>query len=209
MSLRTSIPRLPLRGLAPAAAAPLALPSRRAFFSFPGGSDTQHLTAARTLPYARDPLYELIADVDSYHRFVPYCSLSRVTHWAPPDPNGRRWPARADLHVGWGGFSEAFSSSLRCVPGVSVEAVSGNPSAAAADAASAVFKSLVTRWSLEPVAHGPAAAPSTEVRLSIEYQFVNPLYAAVSAAVSDKVAGLMIEAFEKRAREQLASTRKP
>ncbi|PNY27633.1 Coenzyme Q-binding protein coq10, mitochondrial [Tolypocladium capitatum] len=216
MSVRISIPRLPLRrALARAAAPPPppppAPPRRRSFFSFPGGGDTtQHLAATRTLPYARDPLYELIADVDSYHRFVPYCSLSRVTHWAPPDPRGRRWPARADLHVGWGGFTEAFSSRLRCVPGVSVEAVSGDPAAADADAdaASAVFKSLVTRWSLEPVAHDPAS-PSTEVRLTIEYRFVNPLYAAVSAAVSDKVAGLMIEAFEKQARERLASTHKP
>ncbi|POR33337.1 Coenzyme Q-binding protein coq10, mitochondrial [Tolypocladium paradoxum] len=213
MPVRTSIPRLRLRRVrAPPAAAPpppLAPTRRRSFFSLPGGGDaTQRLAATRTLPYARDPLYELIADVDSYHRFVPYCSLSRVTHWAPPDPRGRRWPARADLHVGWGGFSEAFSSRLRCVPGVSVEAVSGDPTAAGAEAASAVFRSLVTRWSLEPRAHGPAA-PSTEVRLTIEYQFVNPLYAAVSAAVSDKVAGLMIEAFEKQARERLASARRP
>ncbi|KND86105.1 Coenzyme Q-binding protein coq10, mitochondrial [Tolypocladium ophioglossoides CBS 100239] len=201
MSARSSMLQLPLRRVltpaaAAAAAAPprLALPRRRSFFGFPGGGDTtQHLAATRTLPYARDPLYELIADVDSYHRFVPYCSLSRVTHWAPPDPRGRR---------------EAFSSRLRCVPGVSVEAVSGRPAAAEAEAASAVFKSLVTRWSLEPVAHDPAS-PSTEVRLTIEYQFVNPLYAAVSAAVSDKVASLMIEAFEKQARESLASTRKP
>ncbi|VUC34926.1 unnamed protein product, partial [Clonostachys rosea] len=48
-------------------------------------------------------------------------------------------------------------------------------------------------------------APRTEVHLSIKYQFVNPLYAAVSAAVSDKVAGMMIEAFEKQARQKLGA----
>ena len=50
---------------------------------------------------------------------------------------------------------------------------------------------------------GLEGGKGTEVRLDIRFQFVNPLYAAVSSAVSDKVAGLMIEAFEKRAREQL------
>ena len=95
------------------------------------------------------------------------------------------------------------------MPGSSVEAVSGDEGQAASD----VFKKLVTRWSVRPLStsgSGDAAAaaageeqPKTEVLLAITYEFANPLYAAVSAAVSDKVAGVMIEAFEKRARERL------
>ncbi|PHH84163.1 hypothetical protein CDD83_2374 [Cordyceps sp. RAO-2017] len=181
--------------------------ARRAFFNLPGstgggggsGGEAQHLAATRTLPYAHGALYELIADVESYERFVPYCSRSRVTEWSPPDARGRRWPALADLHVGWGGFSDVFTSRLRCVPGVSVEAVSGGESAAP----SAVFKTLITRWSVRPGASDQPSSPSTEVRLTIDYRFANPVYAAVSAAVSDKVAGLMVEAFEKRARDIL------
>ncbi|KAL3957893.1 hypothetical protein ACCO45_008471 [Purpureocillium lilacinum] len=217
-TLSSAVPRLTSRGklsarcgpLTLAAAPPTASQLRRPFFSFPGvgtgASTTQQLTADRTLPYPSGPLYELIADVDSYDRFVPYCSSSRVTQWSAPDPrdaNGRRWPVLADLHVGWGGFNEVFTSRLRCVPGVSVEAISGDSADADAAAVSTVFKSLVTRWSVRQVADQPS--PATEVHLSIQYQFVNPLYAAVSAAVSDKVAGLMIEAFEKRAHERLAS----
>ncbi|KAL6849765.1 Coenzyme Q-binding protein coq10, mitochondrial [Amphichorda felina] len=198
----------PGRIAAPIPPSPL---SRRAFFSLPGSSSsatTQHLTATRTLPYPVAPLYALIADVDSYSTFVPYCSLSRVTHWSAPDPAdpaGRRWPALADLHIGWGGFNEVFTSRLRCVPGVSVEAVSGGDGPDD-EAASAVFRSLVTRWSVREApttGSGVGGGPRTEVHLAIKYQFSNPLYAAVSAAVSDKVAGLMIEAFEKQARERL------
>ncbi|KJZ75544.1 hypothetical protein HIM_05007 [Hirsutella minnesotensis 3608] len=198
MSARVALPRRLAARLASASS------PRRFFFNLPGlgagaGNDaTQRLTASRVLPYAPEPLYELIADVDSYHRFVPYCSRSRVTQWSDPDPaTGRRWPTLADLHVGWGGFAEAFTSRLRCVPGISVEAVSGDDLAPA----SAVFKTLVTRWSVQPVSTHPA--PSTEVHLTITYQFANPIYAAVSATVSDKVAGLMIEAFEKQAEERL------
>ncbi|KFA61536.1 hypothetical protein S40285_08806 [Stachybotrys chlorohalonatus IBT 40285] len=181
----------------------LSLPARRSFITLPG-TNSQHLTATRTLPYARQPLYDLVADVDSYRHFVPYCSLSRVTQWSQPDAAGRRYPAVADLHVGWGGFNEVFTSHLRCVPGVSVEAVSGEAQAGAS-VGSSVFKSLVTRWSLRS-GTSSAQSPSTEVHLSIRYQFANPLYAAVSAAVSDRVASLMIEAFEKRAREMLGPT---
>jgi coenzyme Q-binding protein COQ10 len=94
---------------------------------------------------------------------------------------------------------------LHCEPGVFVEAVSGDAVAGGPSGAAAIFKSLVTRWSLHPVAQQPST--STEVRLSIKYEFVNPLYAAVSAAVSDKVAGMMVEAFEKRAQEKLGGGR--
>ncbi|KAI9158778.1 Coenzyme Q-binding protein coq10 [Paramyrothecium foliicola] len=202
MALRTAL-RVPLR------AQPLSANllrrsaiASRPFITFPG-SDTQDLHATRVLPYASDPLYELIADVDSYSQFVPYCAISRVTQWSAPDANGRRWPALADLHVGWGGFNETFTSRLHCEPGAFVEAVSGDAQSGGPGGPASVFKSLVTRWSLRPLANQPA--PSTEVRLSIKYQFVNPLYAAVSAAVSDKVAGMMVEAFEQRARERLGA----
>lgn len=208
MAARTASRRLLLHNLP----GPL---SRRAFISLPGTSPSpQTLVATRTLPYAREPLYELIADVNSYSSFVPYCSRSRVTQWSPPDASGRRWPALADLHVGWGGFDEKFTSRLRCVPGVSVEARSGGSAGDGDDSgpakdASSVFKTLETLWSLTPVKTQPAATtPSTEVRLTITFEFVNPLYAAVSAAVSDKMAGLMIEAFEKRVHDKLSAQRR-
>lgn len=173
---------------------------RRPFFSLPGSGSvsTQHLSATRVLPYALPPVYKLIADVDSYSSFLPYCSSSPVTRWSEPDAQGQRWPIEADLHVGWGGFDEVFSSRLRCVPDQSVEAVSGGGD----KDASAVFKSLVTRWSVRALDQDKVH-PRTQVHLDIRYQFTNPLYAAVSAAVSDKVAGLMIEAFETRAKQKL------
>lgn len=180
---------------------------RRSFISFPS-SEPQRLTAHRVLPYPSEPLYDLIADVDSYSSFVPYCSRSRVTCWSDPDSTtGQRYPTLADLHVGWGGFDEVFTSRLRCVPGQSVEAVSGEtvPGGTGPDA-SAVFRSLVTRWSVKSIAGPPS--PRTEVHLAIDFQFTNPLYGAVSAAVSDKIASMMIEAFEKRAFERLNTQRK-
>ncbi len=200
MSVRTASARIPLRTANGNIA---GISNRRAFFSLPS-DNTQTLTATRTLPYGQEALYELIADVDSYAQFVPYCSRSRVTRWTQPDVNGRKWPALADLHVGWGGFNEEFTSRLRCVPGVSVEAVSGDPAGKTPDSdASAVFKSLVTRWSLRNISSSSQPSSSTEVNLSIKYQFTSPFYAAVSAAVSDKVAGLMIEAFEQQASKRL------
>jgi len=128
-----------------------------------------------------------------------------VTHWSEPDSQGNRWPTRADLHVGWGGFDEKFTSRLNCLPGQAIEAISGGMDEGDA---SAVFKRLETRWSLKPLSEHPTS-PSTEVHLAIIYHFANPLYAAVSAAVSDKVASMMVEAFKKQAAKKLIGNSRP
>ena len=179
--------------------------SKRRFFTLPSTDLTQRLTASCTLPYLSTRLYSVIADIDSYSTFVPYCSHSRVTQWSSPDSEGAQWPTRADLHVGWGGFDEKFTSTLTCVPYQSVEAISGGSSDGLSETnASEVFKTLVTRWSLKPISENPKS-PSTEVNLAITYHFANPLYAAVSSAVSDKIASIMIEAFKMQAAVRLRS----
>lgn len=174
-----------------------ALPPRRPFITLPG-TTPQTLTATRTIPHPPTPLYEMIADINSYAAFVPYCSSSTVTHWSAPDANDRRWPTLATLRVGWGGFEEAFTSKVTCIPSSLVEARSGE---AAGLGGSSVLKSLVTRWSFEPrIVEGKEGA---EVGLRLTFEFANPVYAAVSAAVSETVAKTMIEAFEAHARKVL------
>lgn len=88
------------------------------------------------------------------------------------------------------------------------------------DATSKIFSSLLTRWTLREfpfksppsdgkrihdAGHEEASAPRTEVDLVIEVRFANPMYAALSQAAAPKVAGMMIGAFEKRAREVLGT----
>ncbi|ETS80367.1 hypothetical protein PFICI_07896 [Pestalotiopsis fici W106-1] len=210
----------------------------RTFFSLPS-NEPQTVTAHRTLPYAAGPLYELIADVDAYSRFLPYCETSRVTSWTEhPDPRtGRRYPTAGTLTAGWSGLSETYSSRVFCVPELGiVEAISGNAVSSIPPATllryglrdpgpgrssgsvgqEGTFSSLVTRWTVRPLERkttghglGHGQGPSEEwsqVDLSIRFQFVNPLFAAVSSAVADKVAPIMVEAFEKEARRALGRT---
>ncbi|MCJ1438877.1 hypothetical protein MMC27_008267 [Xylographa pallens] len=83
--------------------------------------------------------------------------------------------------------------------------------------ANPLFTSLLTRWSLRSFPYKPPprsgrpqvenapeeSKPRTEVSLHIEVQFASAVYAALSQAAAPKVAGLVVEAFEKRAREVL------
>ncbi|KAI1663016.1 dehydrase and lipid transport-domain-containing protein [Daldinia decipiens] len=214
-------------------------PPRRTFISIPDPTKPQILTASRRLPYDHERLYDIIADVDSYVRFLPHCKVSRVTRWTDPTPPSsspsspgnphphpttRRWPTQADLTAGWGAFQETYTSRLFCVPTLGiVEAISGDarteiPASelrrhGLADpgpdvGSRGVFKSLVTRWTVVPALRDHQREHGwSDVRLAIKYQFANPLYTAVSSAVADKVAGVMVEAFVQQAQRVLKETR--
>jgi coenzyme Q-binding protein COQ10 len=202
---------------------------QRSFIALPGTEATS-LSETRILPYKYTSLYNLIADVDSYSSFLPYCQESKVTEWSAKDKDGKTWPAKADLIVGWGGYEEKFTSRLFCVPNSVVEALGGDAqttlsrddlnhysSTFETPTAFNIFKNLSTKWTVKPFHYKPpsgrpqtdnavhSARDQTEVHLGIEFQFSNPLYAGLSKAVAPKVAGVMIEAFERRARKLLDS----
>lgn len=63
-----------------------------------------------------------------------------------------------------------------------------------------MFRSLVTRWTVRA---GRDAAGTTDVELRIRYRFANPMYQLAVGKVGEEVAGMMIGAFERRAREVL------
>ena len=80
----------------------------------------------------------------------------------------------------------------------SVEAVAGEEGEGGLGGrAEELFRSLRTRWELRDEGKG------TEAELWIEVQWKNMVYATMSQAAAPKVAGIMVEAFEKRAREVL------
>ncbi|KAI5811524.1 polyketide cyclase/dehydrase and lipid transporter [Peziza echinospora] len=169
---------------------------KRTFFpslpSLPGSpsstTSTQTISATRHLPYPRSALYTLISDIDSYTHFLPYCLSSTVLTRDP----ATSLPTSADLRIGFAAFDETFRSKVTCVAPVSVEADASG---------SALFEKLKTRW--EVVEEGAGEATSSTVSLHIEFGFTNPLYAALSQAVVPKLAGTMIDAFEKRAEDVL------
>lgn len=196
---------------------------RRTFFPNPFASEKQTLTASRTLPYRASTIYATISDVASYSNFLPYCQSSTVTKTSnPAAANNTAYPEEAKLSIGFNSdVSEEFWSRVYCVPDKVVEAVSGltdtsltpqeiehhNPRPAAASDPTrnqSVLTHLATKWVLRSYPYKPGEETGesvkhvTDVNLVIEYQFANPVYAALSAAAAPKVAEKMIEAFENR-----------
>ncbi|KAK4122318.1 hypothetical protein N657DRAFT_647003 [Parathielavia appendiculata] len=209
------------------------------------------LRACRLLPYPPQQIYTLIADIDSYRHFLPHCAHSHVTRWTTPTSSPttksdggegndtpqpptaaavattsttttRLHPALADLTVGWGPFTQTYTSRVYCVPGQVVEAVSGASAETSipretlravgySDAdldldmrvmEGGIFESLVTRWTVKPVPRLRQEEEYwTEVTLSVTFRFANPALGFAVGQVADDKVDEMVEAFEARARK--------
>jgi coenzyme Q-binding protein COQ10 len=115
--------------------------------------------------------------------------------------------------VGYGPFTETFTSKVTCDrDNWIVEARSGggvgDDGKPIPGADEGLFSHLSTKWELVPLtskgaAGAAGAGAETEVRLEIRFRFQNPMHTAMMSAVEDKVAGVMIEAFERRIKEQM------
>lgn len=209
--------------------------------AFETASEVQTLTASRILAHPAKELYELIADIDAYQEFVPYCVRSTVTAQSEPEiavSGGRRWPRTADLQVGYGSYDTIFTSRIYCEPYRGLEAVTGSAKSTlsmlehykGAETGSnapsgSLIESLLTRWTFHEYPFKPMppdgqtpqqgsananpSLPRTQVSLLIEAQLSNPMYGLLLQSVKSKIAGLMIDAFEKRALEKLGRGHHP
>jgi len=177
-----------------------------------GGQDDheQKFHERKIVPYSQKQLYELVADVDSYRHFVPYCTSSRVHNSrvlkpsATPDTPPVTFK-EAELTVGFLAFKESYVSEVTCTPYLSVEAV--------ASTSTPLFKKLVTVWRFQPAnpksPHPSSSTPRssgeednssgpTLLSLDLSFAFASPQHAATSALFTNTVSKMMVEAFEKR-----------
>ncbi|KDQ15477.1 hypothetical protein BOTBODRAFT_173955 [Botryobasidium botryosum FD-172 SS1] len=153
--------------------------------------------------YSPKQLYTVVADVDSYHRFIPFCTASRVLT-APPRDRLVPYDVEAELKVGFMSFEEGYISRVHCRPYQMVKAT--------ASSSTPLFKSLVTTWQFESTSKpAPITASKnslqptnidlpgpTRVTFDLTYAFANPLYASISSRFFGQVSELMVQAFEKR-----------
>jgi coenzyme Q-binding protein COQ10 len=164
----------------------------------------RQLTHTRVIPYPRSSVFNAIASVERYPSFLPFVSSANVSEW---DQNKR--PTRASLKVGYDalGIEENWDSI------VSAQEEQGVIEARSADAAlengDGVFEVLKTKWQLRDVEdirrQGVGIGAQTAVKLDVEVKFRSAMYDKIFAGVEEKVAGMMVGAFEKRIKELAGS----
>ena len=142
------------------------------------------------MAFSPTELFSVVADVDSYEEFVPWCRQSCVTRRLE---SGKY---EADLVVGFQMFREKYTSVVTVQEPCLVHSE-------AAD--SAVFHHLVTRWELKP---GPNKTTSW-VTFTIDFSFKNVIYAQTATLFFDQVVSKMISAFDKRCEQIFRAQKQP
>lgn len=135
----------------------------------------------RTLPYAPELLFDLVAGVDKYPEFLPWCLASRVT---------RREGSvfYADLVIGYKMVRETFTSKVTADrPGsIRVEYLSGP------------MRYLSNRWLFLP---GPNGPDSCTIDFYVDFEFKNAILQKLMGAFFNEIVRRMVAAFEARAAE--------
>ena len=136
----------------------------------------------RDLPYTPDQMYDLVADVASYPKFLPWTAAARIRS-REGGPEGE--VMLADLIISFKVFRESFGSRVTLHPSekrIETEYLDGP------------FRHLESEWRFEPIPTG------CRVHFWVDFEFRNALIGRVAGAVFNEAMQRVVAAFEKRAR---------
>lgn len=131
------------------------------------------------LPYTPKQLFDLVADIEKYPEFLPWCLAVRILSKSDTE-------MVADLCVGYKFFRETFRSRVHLIPHrrIDVEYVNGP------------FRHLNNHWSFK---EDPKFG--TNIDFFIDFEFHNNLFQSAAQRVFETAFNQMLHSFEKRAHD--------
>jgi len=135
----------------------------------------------RYLPHRPADLYGLVADIEKYPEFLPWCVAIRVR-------NRHENTVTADMVIGFKMFRESFSTRVTLSPPnrIDVEYLNGP------------FKYLNNHWVFEDGDDGGCV-----IDFYVDFEFRSKLLQKAIGVVFNEAVIKMIDAFEKRANKML------
>ena len=137
------------------------------------------------VPHSAARMYALVEDVESYPRFLPWCSGAEVAFRDAERPV-------ATLHVEYRGVRQQFTTENRKRPGehIGLALVRGP------------FRSLRGEWRFVALAED-----ACRVELSLAYELGSPLLDRLLGPAFDHIANTFVDAFVRRADAVAAAPR--
>jgi coenzyme Q-binding protein COQ10 len=132
----------------------------------------------KLVPYRPEQLFDLVADVAKYPKFLPWCVGARIRAQSEAE-------IVADLTIGFGPFRESFTSRVEL----------DRPRQVRVRYENGPFRYLKNQWTFSPDPKG------CRVDFFVDFEFRSRLLQAAIGVVFNEAVRLMVNAFLKRARE--------
>lgn len=135
----------------------------------------------RVLPYSAQQMYDLVANVADYPKFLPWCSAARIRNTYA---QGSAQVLEADLVISFKVFREKFGSRVTLYPSelrIDTEYLEGP------------FRHMKSNWGFVDVDGG------CEVTFFVDFEFRNAVLQGIIGVVFNEAMQRIVRAFERRA----------
>ncbi|KIT18185.1 type II toxin-antitoxin system RatA family toxin [Jannaschia aquimarina] len=139
---------------------------------------------SRELPYTAQQMYDLVADVEQYPKFLPWTAAARIR---TREDKGDHEVMEADLVISFKVFRERFGSRVVLWPEqkrIETEYIDGP------------FRHLQSEWTFEDRPEG-----GCKVHFWVEFEFRNAILQRVIGTVFNQAMQRVVAAFERRAKD--------
>ena len=136
------------------------------------------------MPYSAQQMYDLVADVGSYPKFLPWCAAARIRSRTP---QGESEVMEADLVISFKVFRERFGSRVVLHPDehkIDTEYLDGP------------FRYMKSNWAFADRADG-----GCDVSFFVDFEFKNAVLQGIIGVVFNEAMQRIVRAFERRAAE--------
>ncbi|MFP3382882.1 type II toxin-antitoxin system RatA family toxin [Tritonibacter sp. SIMBA_163] len=138
----------------------------------------------RPMPYSAQQMYDLVADVGSYPKFLPWCAAARIRSRTP---QGASEVMEADLVISFKVFRERFGSRVVLHPDehkIDTEYLDGP------------FRYMKSNWAFADREDG-----GCDVAFFVDFEFKNAVLQGIIGVVFNEAMQRIVRAFERRAAE--------
>lgn len=142
----------------------------------------KHISFQRQVPYSPRQMLDLVSDVASYPQFVPHCENMRIE---PDRSASDKNSVLANMSVAYGPVSGNYTSRVQ---------TNETEMTVSAKALDGPFSHLQSVW------HFTEAETGCDVSFELDFEFSNPLLAAIAEPIFTRMQEEVIEAFFARAK---------
>lgn len=139
----------------------------------------QTVTRSARVPYAAHDMYELVADVERYPGFLPWCRSAKVRRSTDDS-------VEASLEIGRGPIHKTFTTRNLLTPGERIDML----------LVDGPFRHLQGSWRFDALTDD-----GCRVALHLEFELANALLRRTVGPVFSEIADSMVDAFCRRAHE--------